>query len=117
MYRYTIIPTYTHINIINTVEYRYNASNYTKIVTLSITIASSIHWSDMNSQQSPHVPPLQASHGTFTVSNMGIRCCFISGFGCTLLTVLHPPPSVINTAVGLEGDIEAVIAVEFLSIK
>ena len=40
-----------------TVKCRYNAVNFTKTATSSITIANGIHCPDMNPQQVPQVPP------------------------------------------------------------
>ena len=41
----------------NTVEYRYNATNYVMIVTLSMITGNGTHWLNVSSQQTPHVPP------------------------------------------------------------
>ena len=61
LYHYTQIPTY-----INTVDCRHNAVSFITILTPRIRIACGFSWSNMNSQQAPHVPNLQASHGTST---------------------------------------------------
>ena len=39
-----------------------------QIVAFGITIAYGIHWSNVNSQQTPHVPPSRPCHGTSTLS-------------------------------------------------
>ena len=72
-----------------TVEYRYNAVKYIKIVTLSIAIADGKNWPNMSSQQAPHVPPLPASHRTSTVSYMDIKCRVILGFSSIMYMVYH----------------------------
>ena len=41
-----------------------------------------MHWSDMNLNQTPHVPPLRASHGTSTLSHTDKIYRVISGFDC-----------------------------------
>ena len=48
----------------------YNAAQYKKIMTSKITTANGTQWSNMNSQQTPHVPPFGASHGMSTMGNL-----------------------------------------------
>ena len=55
-----------------------------QIVKLRISTANGLHWSNINSQQTPHVPPLRVSHGMSTMSNMGKSTPFYRN-----LTAIH----------------------------
>ena len=43
----------------------------------------------MDTQQTPHVPPLRASHGTSTLSYMDIECSILLGFYCIYFQTHH----------------------------
>ena len=66
----------------STLERWYKATNYTEMVTSSITIVNNKHWSNMNSQKACYVPPLRASHATSTLSYKDLNYCVISEFDC-----------------------------------
>ena len=65
-----------------TARYRYNAANFKNILTSNMTIAKGTHCPHMNPQQTPHVPPLRACHGTSTLCYMDKICRVISIFDC-----------------------------------